>query len=62
MKRSRSKKQPDSKLKRRLELLRTTVRDLTPAQLGQVKGGEPNLGDRDGGDDPWCPPLYTAAE
>jgi hypothetical protein len=26
-------------LKRRLELLRTTVRELTPAQLQQVNGG-----------------------
>jgi hypothetical protein len=27
------------KLKRRLELVRTTVRELTPAQLDQVNGG-----------------------
>jgi hypothetical protein len=26
-------------LKRRLELIRTTVRELTPAQLEQVQGG-----------------------
>jgi hypothetical protein len=26
-------------LKRRLELVRTTVRELTPAQLGQANGG-----------------------
>ncbi len=28
------------KLKRRLELVRMTIRELTPAQLGQVNGGE----------------------
>ena len=57
MKRSNQKNNQNIKLKRHLELIRTTVRDLTPAQLAQVKGGTETNGE--GGDDPFCPPLYT---
>jgi hypothetical protein len=35
-----SMKNKQLKLKRRLELVRTIVRELTPAQLGQVNGGD----------------------
>jgi hypothetical protein len=33
------RKKPKLTLKRRLELVRTTIRDLTPTQLEQVNGG-----------------------
>lgn len=56
MKRTNPNNQKNIKLKRRLELIRTTVRDLTPEQLTQVKGGTETDG---GGEDPFCPPLYT---
>lgn len=40
MKRNSAIKKLDLKLKRRLELVRTTVRQLTPTELRQVNGGE----------------------
>ncbi|HEX2689761.1 MAG TPA: hypothetical protein VHN14_24250 [Kofleriaceae bacterium] len=42
------------KIKRRLELVRTKIRELTPAQLEQVGGGS-NLEDGP----PTCTPIYT---
>jgi hypothetical protein len=46
-----SMKNKQLKLKRRLELVRTTVRELTPAQLGQVNGGEATGGCQEGTND-----------
>jgi hypothetical protein len=48
MKRTNKKNQKELKLERRLALVRTTIRDLSPNQLGQVNGGSgidclPNL-------------------
>ena len=43
-----SMKNKQLKLKRRLELVRTTVRELTPAQLGQINGGEATVGCQEG--------------
>lgn len=43
-------------LKRQLEFVRTTVRELTPAQLGHIKGGTETAG---ADEEPWCPPFYT---
>ncbi len=40
MKRTGAMKKLELKVKRRLELVRTTIRELTPTQLGQVNGGE----------------------
>jgi len=39
MKRIGKKTKSGLKLKRRLDLVRTTIRDLTPMQLQQVNGG-----------------------
>lgn len=39
MKRTSVLKKPQLKLRRRLELVRTTIRELSPAQLGRVDGG-----------------------
>jgi len=36
---AKDKNKRDLKLKRRLELVRTTIRELTPAQLDHVNGG-----------------------
>jgi hypothetical protein len=39
MKRTGIKNQREQKLERRLELVRTTIRELTPTELQQVQGG-----------------------
>jgi len=39
MKRTNKKNQKELQLGRRLALVRTTIRDLSPNQLGQVNGG-----------------------
>jgi len=39
MKRTNKKNQKELKLERRLALVRTTIRDLSPKQLTQVNGG-----------------------
>lgn len=39
MKRTANKKQTTSQLNKRLELVRTTIRELTPDQLQHVGGG-----------------------
>lgn len=41
MKRTSPKNKPELMLKRKLQLVRTTIRELTPAQLEQVNGGGP---------------------
>jgi hypothetical protein len=40
MKRTNRKNQKELKLERRLALVRTTIRDLSPTQLAQVNGGD----------------------
>ena len=55
MKRNGTQNKQEQKLKRRLELVRTTIRELTPGELDRVNGGTesysiPSLCD--------CPP-YT---
>jgi len=48
-------KNKQEQLKRRLELVRVTIRQLTPAQLELIKGGTDTA---DGStEEPWCPPL-----
>jgi hypothetical protein len=39
MKRTSANNKPGLKLKRKLQLVRTTIRELTPSQLEQVNGG-----------------------
>jgi hypothetical protein len=39
MKRTSAKNKPELKLKRTLQLVRTTIRELSPSQLEQVNGG-----------------------
>lgn len=39
MKRTSPKNKPELMLKRKLQLVRTTIRELIPAQLEQVHGG-----------------------
>lgn len=39
MKRTSMKNKPELKLKRTLQLVRTTIRELTPTQLAHVNGG-----------------------
>lgn len=39
MKRTNTKNRKELKLQQRLALVRTTIRDLSPSQLGQVNGG-----------------------
>jgi hypothetical protein len=59
MKRTDVRKKRELKLKQRLELVRTTVRELTPSQLDQIKGAtetEPTT-EKDPG--PWCPPFLS---
>ncbi|HWU87525.1 MAG TPA: class I lanthipeptide [Kofleriaceae bacterium] len=51
MKRTSNKDKPELLLKRRLQLVRTTIRELTPAQLEQVNGGN--------GEGPITCSLYT---
>jgi hypothetical protein len=55
MKRNSPKTKRDLKLKRRLELVRTTIRELTPTQLGQVNGGTETVLDAPSG----CIRPYT---
>lgn len=42
MKRTNKKNQKELKLERRLALVRSTIRDLSPNQLEQVHGGDCN--------------------
>lgn len=53
MKRIKVKSTLELKLQRRLELVRTTVRELTPEQYRQVRGGRNEITN--------CCPLYTQA-
>jgi hypothetical protein len=63
MKRIGTKQNQESNLNRRLELVRTTIRELTPTQLGQINGGTEATKDETNPDpEPWCPPLYTDSE
>jgi len=39
MKRTSPKNKPELMLKRKLQLVRTTIRELTPSQLSHVNGG-----------------------
>jgi hypothetical protein len=45
MKRTGAKNKQEKQLKRRLDLVRTTIRELTPAQLQQVNGGDSLVAD-----------------
>ena len=55
MKRSRVKQQQEFELKRRLELVRTTIRELTPAQLEDIHGGT----EANAVGEPNCPPRMS---
>ncbi len=45
-------------LDKRLELVRTTVHELTPSQLDRIKGATET--EVQGGDPiPWCPPFLS---
>lgn len=57
MKRTSLKAKRNIKLKRRLELVRTTIRELTPAQLEQINGG--NTEPQPMPDAPGCIRPYT---
>ncbi len=52
MKRTSAMKKPGLKLKQRLELVRTTIRELSPTQLHRVDGG---YGDDYAALTAWCP-------
>jgi hypothetical protein len=56
MKRTNVKNSGELKLKRRLELVRTTVRVLSPIELKLVEGGMDQAGTAE---EPFCPPLYS---
>jgi hypothetical protein len=53
MKRTGTKNQREQALKLRLQLVRTTIRQLTPAELEQVNGGDPL---------PTCIPFITCID
>ena len=57
MKKTNVKANRELQLKRRLELVRSTVRVLTPAQLEEVKGGTEVSETCNG--EPWCPPFLS---
>jgi hypothetical protein len=57
MKKTNVKSNGELKLQRRLELVRSTLRVLTPAQLEEVKGGTVLSETCDG--EPWCPPFLS---
>ena len=61
MKRTGAKRNQGSNLNRRLELVRTTIRELTPTQLEQINGGTEDVNQEQTQEnpEPWCPPLYT---
>jgi hypothetical protein len=61
MKRTSKKNQREQALERRLQLVRTTIRQLTPAQLARVNGG--NNGDVAEPDPlPTCIPFITCID
>jgi hypothetical protein len=57
MKRTGNKSRQELKLKQRLELTRTTIRELTPALLAQANAGLAVA--VDGNEEPFCPPFAT---
>jgi hypothetical protein len=57
MKKTNVKANRELQLKRRLELVRSTVRVLTPMQLEAVRGGTEGSDTCNG--EPWCPPLFS---
>lgn len=63
MKKTGVKQQQKSGLKRRLELVRSTIRELTPTQLGYINGGTETTQDPTGGEEePFCPPFYSGSD
>jgi hypothetical protein len=55
MKRTSTKDKKELKLARRLELVRTTIRQFKPKELTQINGGSESP-------EPGCPPRYTEFE
>ena len=59
MKRTGVKNKREHALRQRLELVRTTVRELTPSQLDQINGATVTELTGDSDPHPWCPPFLS---